>query len=213
MSSSIKPAGYAAFVFFAALATHCANAFYFEPTYLGFVEPSDYADMTKIKAALGNWFWWFSGLAHLASGFVFPIIGLGVYGVFKDRRPVAAQIALVAALLAGVGYLTVGINDVPGTRLKLLLMQFSPGSNAQFLIATSYMRNMAVIFGVSMTGWFALQLSWCILRTDHMSKVFGYYGLLAALSGLGMFFTFTPYLPLQAIWALWLGIFLLRASD
>ena len=128
MSSSVKPAGFAALVFFSALATHTVNAFYVEPTFLGFALPTDYADMTKIEAALGNWPWWFSGLAHLASGFVFPIIGLGVYGMFKDERPVAAQVALVAALFAGIGYLTVGINDVPGTRLKLLLMQFSPGN-------------------------------------------------------------------------------------
>ena len=94
MPPTVKTAGYAALAFGLALLVHCANAFYIEPTYLGFESPADYADMAKVKAALGSWPWWFSGLAHLASGFLFPIIGLGVYALFKEARTVAAQIAL-----------------------------------------------------------------------------------------------------------------------
>jgi hypothetical protein len=213
MFSPVKTAGYAALIFFFALLTHCINAFYVEPTYLGFESPMvDYANMNKILAATNSWPWWFSGLAHLASGFVFPIIGLGAYALFKDDRPLAAQMALVASLFAGVGYLMTGISDVKGAGLKLLLMQFNPENDTPFLMATSYMRNLAVVLGVSMTGWFAAQLSWCVLRTDRLSKIFGYYGFLAGLAGLAMFFTFTLYLPIHALWALWLGILLLRAS-
>ena len=75
------------------------------------------------------------------------------------------------------------------------------------------MRNMAVVLGVSMTGWFAVQLSWCILRTGHLSRVFAYFGFLAGLAGLGLFFTFTLYLPVHLVWSLWLAILLLRATD
>ena len=65
MSVQIKTAGYAAIVFFFALMVHCINAFYVEPTYLGFEKPLDYANMGNILAALDSLPWRFSGFAHL----------------------------------------------------------------------------------------------------------------------------------------------------
>ncbi|SVA28957.1 uncharacterized protein METZ01_LOCUS81811, partial [marine metagenome] len=83
MKNTIRAASVAAILIVVAFLIHNFNASYYEPVILGFVEPTDYADMAKIANA--NWSFAFtsSGIAHIVTGFAMIFLGLGLMAVFQ----------------------------------------------------------------------------------------------------------------------------------
>jgi hypothetical protein len=60
-------------------------------------------------------------------------------------------------------------------------------------------------------GWFAVQLSWSGLVTGTLPRALCWYGYLSGAAGLLMAVAYVPiYLFTVLIWALWLGIVMLR---
>jgi len=213
MSLANRLAGFAALVIFLAFAMHALNAFYIEPRFLGFESFMDYAKIDKLKNAIGSVPWRLSGVGHLLSGFAMVVLAMAAYGRFKAETPIAAALAAGAAALSAAGFLLTGLADVPGSGALKLLVAQNPGTETHAYLANSLMRiafNNLAIVGL---GWFAVQLSWCGLQTGRLPKAFSYFGYLAGLTGLGMMAVFTPYLLVVPIWALWLGIVLLRSTE
>jgi hypothetical protein len=213
MSSANRLAGLAALAIFLAFAMHALNAFYIEPRFLGFESFMDYARIDKLKNAIGSVPWRLSGVGHLLSGFAMVVLATAAYGRFKAERPLAAALAAGAAALSAAGFLLTGLADVPGSGALKLLVAQNPGTETHAYLANSLMRiafNNLAIVGL---GWFAVQLSWCGLKTGGLPRAFSYFGYFAGLTGLGMMAVFTPYLLVVPIWSLWLGILLLRSTE
>ena len=213
MNALNRLAALAALVIFLAFFMHTLNALVIEPRVLGFESFMDYAKVEKLKNAIGSVPWRLSGIGHLLSGFAMVVIALATYRRFRPSRPLAGALAAGAAMLSAAGFLLTGLTDVPGSGALNLLVAQNPGTETNAYLANSLIRIAFNNLAIVSLGWFAVQLSWCRLKTGAQPKAFTYYGFLAGLSGLGMIITFTPYLPLFLLWALWLGILLLRTQD
>jgi hypothetical protein len=211
MSILAKSAGYAALVIGLAFAMHNLNGAYIEPEYLGFASYADYADLGKLMNASRAWPWLLSGLGHVASGFAMVILTLGAYVLYRESRPAAALIALGAGLLAAAGFLLLGLSHVIGRQTLFLLTDANPGlRESAYMTATIvriYFNGLAQV-GL---GWFAVQLSWCGLKTATLPRLFCWYGYLSGAAGLLMAIAYIPvYLFTVLVWALWLGAILVR---
>jgi hypothetical protein len=211
MGPLIRGAGIAALVIFAAFAMHTLNALYVEPRYLGFTSYADYALAAKLENASRSLPWLLSGLGHVLSGFAMVILALGAHAMFRELRPIAAGVALCAGQLAAVGFLLLGISHVAGRQALFLLADANPMlSDSAYMAATVARISFNALAQVGL-GWFALQLSWCIIRTRVLSMSFAVYGLLSGAAGLLMAFAYIPvYLFTVLFWSLWLGVVLLR---
>ena len=83
--------GLAALVICTAFLVHNINALYIEPNFLGFRDPRvDYADLAKLKNALGSLPWRLSGFGHLLSGFACVVLGMSA------RNPELADAAYLS---------------------------------------------------------------------------------------------------------------------
>jgi hypothetical protein len=211
MQTLVRPAGYAALVIFLAFAMHNLNGAWIEPRYLGFASYADYADLGKLMNASRAWPWLLSGLGHVASGFAMVILTMGIYSTYRDSRPAAALIALGAGLLAAAGFLLLGVSHVIGRQTLFLLADANPGlREAAYMTATV---TRIVFNGLAQValGWFAVQLSWCAMSTRSLPAAFVWYGYLSGAAGLLMAVAYVPvYLFTVLLWALWLGVLLLR---
>ncbi len=211
MESLVKAAGYAALVIGLAFTVHNLNGAWIEPTYLGFASYADYADLGKLMNASRAWPWLLSGLGHVASGFAMVILALGVYAAYRAQRPAAALIALAAGLLSAAGFLLLGLSHVIGRQSLFLLADANPDFRESAYMAATVLR--ITVNGLAQVGlgWFAVQLSWCGLRTGTLPKAFCWYGILSGAAGLLMAIAYIPvYLFTVLLWAPWLGIILLR---
>lgn len=211
MESLVKASGYAALVIGLAFAMHNLNGAYIEPTYLGFASYADYADITKLMNASRAWPWLLSGLGHVASGFAMVILTLGIHAAYRDARPAAALIALGAGLLSAAGFFLIGLSHVIGRQTLFLLADANPDLRESAYMAATVMR--ITVNGLAQVGlgWFAVQLSWCGLKTGTLPKAFCWYGFLSGAAGLLMAIAYVPvYLFTVLLWAPWLGIVLLR---
>jgi hypothetical protein len=89
----ITLAGLAALLICAAFLVHNINALYVEPNFLGFRNPRvDYADLDKLRNALGSLPWRLSGFGHLLSGFACVVLGLSTRQLFRESKPVAGAL-------------------------------------------------------------------------------------------------------------------------
>jgi hypothetical protein len=214
-----RRAGIAALVVFAAFAMHSLNALYIEPNYLGFRNPAtDYADLEKLKNAIGSAPWTLSGIGHLLSGFALVYLALCAREMFREHKLVAARVALVAGVISAVGFLLTGISDLVGGGLfrspfaaVTLIGRQNPDIEraayaAQALARISY--NALAQVGL---GWYAVLVSWCGLKTGLLGRWLCYFGYFSGFCGMIMGVMFVPlYLYTVLVWSLWYGVSLLR---
>jgi hypothetical protein len=198
-------------VIFLAFAVHNVNGAYIEPRYLGFTAYADYADLGKLMNASRAWPWLLSGLGHVASGFAMVILTMGVHAMYRDGQPAAALIAMGAGLLSATGFLLLGLSHVIGRQTLLLLADANPGLRESAYMTATVSRILFNALAQVGLGWFAVQLSWCGMRTRTLPASFGWYGYLSGAAGLVMAVAYIPfYLFTVLVWALWLGVLLLR---
>ena len=215
MSSLYRSAGYAAGVIFLAFLVHNVNALYVEPTYLGFTNPAvDYANVDKLKNAIGSVPWTLSGLGHLLSGFACVVLALTGRQMFRDYKSAAGRLLLGAGFVAAIGFFLTGISDVAGGGAVKLLSARNPDLERGAYLAASIARIVYNCLAQVGLGWFAWQLSWCGLKTGTLPKSFCWFGYLSGLSGVVMGVIFFPvYLQLVLIWSGWLAVVMWRRGS
>jgi hypothetical protein len=218
MNSLYRAAAFAAFTILVGMLIHNINAGYLEPTYLGFVDKAkDYGDMSKIQnaieacsfAELHLCSFKYSGFAHMINGMLFMFLAVVVRQLFAESAPVAAQLAFVAGLVCGLGFLTTGVSDIPGTVYAGLLRELNPEYNDALLLMTTMIRGIANMIAITGLGWLAAFISYASLKTGTFSKWGAYYGYILLLPGLGglisPIFGFM-YIALVIPWLIWLGM-------
>jgi hypothetical protein len=218
MNSLYRAAAYAAFITLAGMCVHLMNAFWLEPTYLGFVDPAkDYADMAKIQyayeacsmSALHLCSFTYSGYAHMINGLMLLLLAVATREVFRDTRPALAQLMYIAGFLAGFGFLATGINDIPGKALHTLIRAENPDFNTDILLIATMIRGIVNIIAITGLGLFAAFVGSAALGDGRFSKWGGWFGFVLLIPGLGGLtnpvFGFT-YLALIPIWLIWLGM-------
>lgn len=213
MQALERAAGWAALVVGLAFAVHNVNGAWIEPRYLGFSGYADYADLGKLMNASRAWPWLASGLGHVATGFAMVILALGVHARFRAARPAAASVALAAGMLSATGFLLTGISHVIGRQTLLLLAEANPGHAETAYLAATVVRIWVNGLAQIGLGWFALQVSWCGLKTGTLPRAFCGYGFVSGAAGLVMAVAYVPvYLFTVLLWAPWLGVLLLRRT-
>ena len=216
MRPLIRNASIASFIVFLGMIVHNINARWLEPTYLNFKEPTDYANMENIANAGWSFSFTSSGITHMFVGFSLMMLGLGIRELFKDRMPNAAQVAQVASIVGGMGFLLTGIADIPGKFYADVISEHPTNLEygTEILLMLTLFRGLVNIMGITGLGWLAGMISYMGLKTGRINKWLCYYGyllLLPAIVGLGMPFAGFAYLSIAPIWAIWLG-FELRKS-
>lgn len=214
MQSLYRNAAAAAAVIFLAFLIHNVNALYVEPTYLGFKNPAvDYANIDKLKNAIGSVPWTLSGLGHLLSGFACVVLALAGRQLFRDYRSVAGRLLLGAGFVAGIGFFLTGIADLAGNGAVKLLAAQNPDLERGAYLAASIARIVYNCMAQVGLGWFAWQLSWCGLKTGMLPKGFCRFGYVSGFSGLLMGVIFLPvYLQLVLVWSGWLAVLMWRRA-
>jgi len=215
MQVSIRAASMAAFFIVVAFLIHALNGMYLEPTFLGFDEPTEYANMAKIENAIWSFSFTSSGISHMVVGFSMMILSLGVADVFKGAHPAAARLIILAGVVSGIGFLLTGISDIPGTFYGGILRELNPEQNETILLISTMIRGNLNIMGIAGLSWFAGLVAWCTLKTGIFPKWFGYYGwlnVLPGLAGLAIPFAGFAYIQLFPIWMAALGVFLRRQA-
>ncbi len=217
MNNLYRGAAFAAFIVLTGMIVHMVNAFYLEPTYLGFVDKAkDYGDMAKIQNAiescsfgtLQNCSFKFSGFAHMINGMLLMFLGIAVRERFSKDVRVAAELAYVAAFTAGLGFLATGVSDIPGTVYGTLLRELNPEYNDTVLYISTMIRGIANMIAISGLGFFAAFTGYASLKTGLFSKWGAWYGFLLLWPAIGGLITpiagFT-YLGIVPVWLIWLG--------
>jgi len=218
LRSLCKAASIASFVILFGMLIHNLNAGYLEPTYLGFVDKAkDYGDMSKIQNAIESCSldalylcsFKYSGFAHMVNGLLLMLLGIAVFNVFRFSTPIIAQLAFVAAFLSGIGFLTTGVSDIPGTVYASLLRDLNPEHNDALLLMTTMIRGIANITAITGLGFFAAFTGRAALTSGLFSKWGARYGFILLLPGLGglisPIFGFM-YIALVVPWLIWLGL-------
>jgi hypothetical protein len=211
MDTLNRAAGVAALLIFAAFAMHNLNGAWIEPRYLGFDSYADYAKLDKLMNASRAVPWLLSGLGHVASGFAMVVLALFAGVHYRERCPIAALLATAAGLLAATGFLLLGLSHVIGRQTLFLLTDANPAMRDPAYMTVTIVRIICNGLAQVGLGWFAVQLSWCGLRTGDLPRAFAWYGYLSGTAGLLMAIAYVPiYLYTVLLWAPWLGILLLR---
>lgn len=214
-ASGYQPAtrmGLAALVICAAFLIHNINALYIEPNFLGFKDPRiDYADLDKLRNALGSLPWRLSALGHLLSGFACVVLGLSARQLFYDSKLAAVRLLPGAGVVAGVGFLLTAITDQAGSGAVKLLAAQNPELEDAAYLSLGIVRIIFNCLAQVGLGWFAWQLSYCGLKTGMLPKGFCWFGYLSGFTGLIMALTFIPtYLLTVLLWSGWLSVIMVR---
>ncbi len=211
MEAIYRLAGFAAVVMFLAFFVHLLNAWYIEPMYLGFRNFADYANPEKLRNAIGTVAWTVDGVGFLLNGFAVFFFGLLALEAFSGECPIAARLASLAAFSSAIGFLLVGIVDLMGGTVQELLATQNVEQAQAIFLSAGFVRVMFRGLAIVSFGWFALQFSWCGLRTNRLPKVFCYFGYLTGLAGLSMAFAYIPiHSTAFLIYSFWLAVVLFR---
>lgn len=219
MSQTIRAASVAAFLIFAAFLLHNFNGEYYEPVILGFEKPTDYANMAKIENAIWSFSFTSSGIAHMVTGFALFFLGLGLYELFRGFSEAGARLCLVAAFLAGLGFLLTGVCDIPATAYGGILRKLNPHMNEQILIMTTFVRGLVNTVAIVGLGWLAGQVSWCARKSGILldgkldrwaNNLLGNLNVLPGLAAMALPVAGFIYLKTAPLWLLWLGLKLRR---
>lgn len=215
-----RRAGIAALIIFAAFLMHSVNALYIEPTYLGFKDPAvDYANIDKLKNAIGSVPWTLSGFGHLLSGFAMVYLALAGREMFRDYKLVPARVAMVAGVISAIGFLLTGISDLVGGgpfKSPFGAVPLLAAANPDLERAAYLSQSLARISYNSLAqvglGWYAVLVSWCGLKTGLLPRALCWFGYFSGFCGMVMGIMFVPlYLYTVLIWSLCYGVALLRA--
>lgn len=214
-----RRAGIAALVLCAAFAMHSVNALVIEPRFLGFENPQvDYADIDKLRNAIGSVPWTLSGFGHLASGFAMVYLALAAREMFREHKLVPARVALVAGVIGAVGFLLTGIADLVGGgpfgspfgAVKLLAAANPDLERAAYLSQALSRITYNSLAQVGL-GWYAVLVSWCGLKTGLLGRALCRFGYVSGFCGMVMGVMFVPlYLYTVLVWSGWYGVALLR---
>lgn len=211
MGRLVRAMGYAALVICAAFAVHVTNGLYVEPRYLGFTSYADYTDLAKLTAASRALPWLASGLGHVATGMAMVVMAAGAWALHRARTPAAALLALASGLLAAAGFLLLGLSHVAGRQALFLFTDANPGLRDAAYLSMSLARVVFNALAQVGLGGFAVLLSWSALASGTLPRWFARYGYLSGAAGLLMAVAYVPvYLLTVPVWALWLGVALLR---
>jgi hypothetical protein len=219
---TIRAAGTAALLIFAAFLLHNFNGEYYEPVLLGFEKPTDYANMAKIENAIWSFAFTSSGIAHMVTGFAMVFLGLGLYETFRSFSEAGARLCLLAALLSGLGFLLTGVTDIPGTAYAGILRDLNPHLNEQILMMTTLVRGLVNTVAIVGLGWLAGQVSWCAHRSGILldsafdrwvNNLLGNLNVLPGLAAMALPVAGFIYLKTAPLWMLWLGLRLRRHAS
>ena len=224
MNTLFRAAAYAAFIILTGMLIHNLNAGYLEPTYLGFVDKAkDYGDMAKIQNAIEACTFdalylcsfKYSGFAHMINGMLFMLLAVAARHCFLATNPVTSDLAFVAGLMCGFGFLATGVSDIPGTAYASLLRGLNPDHNDAILLMTTMIRGIANMIAITGLGWFAAFIGYASIKSGLFSKWGAWYGFILLLPGLGglvnPIFGFM-YIALVLPWLIWLGMQFSKAS-
>jgi hypothetical protein len=214
-----RTASWAAFLVLFGMLIHNMNAFWLEPTYLGFKDPAvDYADMSKIQNAVESCTlsqpqlcsFKYSGTAHMVNGLLLIVLAIAALNLLRTRTPILAQFTCAAAFVSGLGFLLTGISDIPGTAYASLLRDINPDYNDTILLITTMIRGVVNIMAITGLGLFAAFFGYASLKSELFASKWGArYGfilLLPALGGLISPIVGFFYLSLCLPWLYWVGI-------
>ena len=218
MQALYRAAAYAAFIIFVGMSIHMLNAFYLEPTYLGFEDAAtDYGDMSKIQNAIESCSldalhlcsFKYSGFAHMINGLLFLLLAVAVRTVFADTNPAVAQLAFMAGLLAGIGFLFTGVSDIPGTAYASLLRSLNPDYNTTILLISTMIRGIANMVAITGLGLLAAFTGYMALKGGSWQKWGAYWGFLLLWPGIGGLINPIigfSYIAIVLPWLVWLGM-------
>jgi hypothetical protein len=162
---------------------------------------------------MGSLPWMLSGFGHFLSGFGAILLGMATFELFWVRRPLAGRLGLAFGAIAGAAFLLTGISDMMGGQAMALLAAQNEASVEAIYLAGSLGRIAFNGLAIVSFGCFAFVLSWCGLKTGLLPRPFAWFGFLAGTSGLVLAFAYIPiYLSVYLIYALWLGVTLLRVQ-
>jgi hypothetical protein len=151
----------------------------------------------------------YSGFAHMINGMLLMLLAVAVRQLFSASNPIAAELAFVAGLVAGLGFLATGVSDIPGTVYASLLRELNPEYNVALLLMTTMIRGVVNIIAITGLGLFAAFTGYAALKSGTFSKWGARYGFVLLLPGLGglisPIFGFF-YLILVLPWLIWLGM-------
>jgi hypothetical protein len=221
MHTTVRAAGTAALLIFAAFLLHNFNGEYYEPVLLGFEKPTDYANMAKIENAIWSFAFTSSGIAHMITGFAMFFLGLGLYDLFRPWSESSARLCLLAAGLSGLGFLLTGVSDIPGTAYGGILRDLNPHLNEQILMMTTLFRGLVNTVAIIGLGWLAGQVSWCARKSGLLlensldrwvNNLLGNLNVLPGLAAMALPVAGFIYLKTAPLWLLWLGLRLRRRA-
>lgn len=208
--TSARNASFAAAVIAFCFCVHATNGLLVERLFLGFHSYDDYANVHKLRAALGSAPWLASGTAHLVTGVAVVVLGVNLGALMRPTRPRLAEYLRYATAAACVGFTTLGAADVQGSQtVKLLAKQTPP------LGDTAYMALSVVVPVVN--GLAISALGWMILLTARYAqggasgfpRWFVVLSYVAGVSGLLLGFLYIPaYLLLFLAWTVCLAVLL-----
>lgn len=217
MNSLYRAAAYAAFIVLTGMLIHATNAFYLEPTFLGFEDAAkDYSDMAKIQNAIESCSFdalhlcsfKYSGFAHMINGLLMMLLGVAASQLFAQSNPIVSRFIFVAGLVSGIGFLATGVSDIPGTIYASLLRENNPEFNTTILLISTMIRGIANMVAITGLGLYAAFVGYAALKSDQFSKWGAYYGFLLLWPGLGGLVNpiagFT-YIGIVVPWLIWLG--------
>ncbi len=218
MKNLYKAAAYAAFIVLTGMLIHATNAFYLEPTFLGFKDAAkDYADMSKIQNAIEACSldalylcsFKYSGFAHMINGLLMMLLGVAAQQLFASTHLVISRFIFVAGLVSGLGFLTTGVSDIPGTIYASLLRANNPDFNVTILLISTMIRGIANMVAITGLGFYAAFVGYAVLKSGPFSRWGGWYGFLLLWPGLGGLINpiagFT-YIGIVVPWLIWLGM-------
>ena len=208
MDQFIRLGFYAVCVLAAAFLMHNLNAWYIEPNYLGFEDPTtDYSKLPKLQNAMLSWPWKLSGLGHFFTSLAVVALAFVADELFSKAFPRVGKLALGAGLLAGCGFMLIGVTHVGGSQVLTLLSEQNPEFRDNVFLISTITRVSFNSLAIVALGWFIMLFSWCGMQSGRIGKAFGRYGYLAGAVGFMMAFVYAPaYLPFYLIWAVWAAV-------
>lgn len=204
----------AALVMAVCFTVHAVNGLIVERLFLGFETYTDYADVDKLRDALGSPPWIASGLAHVVTGVAVVVLGTNlarIVGGSPNGSRTIAEYLRYASLAAGVGFTLLGVADVQGSQTVKLLADQNPELDRSAYLALSVVVPVVNGLAIVALGWVILLFSRYARREGTgLPGWFVVLSYVAGASGLLLALVYVPvYLFLFLGW-LWCLTLLLR---
>jgi len=208
--SSARTASIASAVIALCFCVHATNGLLVERLFLGFHTYDDYANVHKLRAALGSPPWLASGTAHLVTGVAVVVLGVNLSALMRPTRPRLAEYLRYATVVACVGFTTLGAADVQGSQTVALLAKQTPQLGDTAYMALSVIVPVANGLAISAFGWMMIITArYAQGAAPGFPRWFVVLSYIAGASGLLLGFAYIPaYLLLFLAWAACLSVLL-----